>query len=459
MTGSILVKDATVATFDGRSRVLKSAWVWVEDGRYAKVGSAEEVRPFARHPDISIEGQGKVVMPGFVNTHVHLAQSLLRGAVPDDVRLLDWLRKWVWPLQGSFEGEDGVVSAQLALLEMIKAGTSAFVATSVNGRYDPGKVVKAVHGSGIRCALGRQVMDIPGYASEKDALPSSLVEEKEASIRSFKELHRRWNGRDGRIWIWLSPRTPGACSDALFVEISDLLREFDSGLTMHLAEIRDDVAYFASRATTPSAFLHSRGLLRPKTVYVHCVWLSKDDILEFAKRGSTISHNPSSNMKLGSGIAPVAEMLKAGVNVTLGTDGGPSNDTYDLLRECKLAALLQKVKLSDPRAMGYLDVLRMGVTNGYKALGIGEAAGTIEEGKEADFIVFDMTRPHLVPAIDPLSNIVYAATGQDVIDLFVGGRAIMLDRKVLTLDEEEVVEKAAKRASSLFERAAIPRKS
>jgi 5-methylthioadenosine/S-adenosylhomocysteine deaminase len=455
LTGSILVRDASVATFDQRSRFYESASVYVEDGRFMKVGRPEEVRPLAVHPDVVIDGRNKLVMPGFVNTHVHLAQSLLRGSVPDNVTLLDWLTRWVWPLQGNFEGEDGRVSAELTLLEMIKGGTTAFIATSINGRYGPDKVAEAVHASGIRAALGRQVMDIPGYASKKEALPASLQEDKEVSLKSFEALRRRWDGKDGRLWIWLSPRTPGACTDSLFKEVSAILDERGSGLTMHLAEIQDDIVYFRDRGTTPAGFLDRMGLLKDKTVYVHCVWLSDADIRRFAKGGSTISHNPSSNMKLGSGIAPVTKMLKAGANVALGTDGGPSNDTYDMLRECKLAALLQKVASRDPRALGYSDALTMAITNGYRSMGLVGVAGRVESGYKADFIIIDLDSPHLTPSPNPLSNIVYSATGQDVSHVFVDGRALMLGRKVTTLDEKKVLREARKSAASLVARAGL----
>jgi cytosine/adenosine deaminase-related metal-dependent hydrolase len=241
--------------------------------------------------------------------------------------------------------------------------------------------------------------------------------------------------------------------------MASVLDEHGSGLTMHLAEIQDDITYFRERGTTPAKFLEKMGLLKDKTVYVHCVWLSDADIREFAKGGSTISHNPSSNMKLGSGIAPVVKMLKAGVNVALGTDGGPSNDTYDMLRECKLAALLQKVALRDPRALGYDDALTMAITNGYRSMGLEGVVGRVESGYRADFIVIDLDSPHLTPSLNIMSNIVYSATGQDVSHVFVDGRALMLDKKVTTLDEKKVLREARKSAASLVERAGLDRPS
>ncbi len=298
-------------------------------------------------------------------------------------------------------------------------------------------------------------MDMPGYASKKNALPPGLREDKEKSLKSFSQLHHRWDGRDGRIWVWLSPRTPGACSDQLFSRLAELLTEHGPGLTMHLAEIKDDIAYFRKRGTTPGRFLAKAGLLRQNTVYVHCVWLSQEDVNAFVKGGSTISHNPSSNMKLGSGVAPVVMMLKAGANVALGTDGGPSNDTYDMLRECKLAALLQKVALRDPKALRHQDVLRMAVTNGYRSLGLDRSIGRVIEGYKADFVTVDLRSPHLTPAFNLMSSIVYCASGADVSDVFVDGRALMLDRKVLALDEGAVLAAAQRRAERLVERAGL----
>lgn len=456
MAESIFIKGATIATFDGGLAVLKHGSALVEDGRFVKVGKAEEVRRSVSRPDIVIDGRRKLVMPGLVNTHAHLAQSLLRSVVPDDVSLLDWLRRWVWPLQASFAKDDGVVSARLALLEMIRTGTTAFVATSINGRYDPNRVAEAVRRSGIRAALGRQVMDVAGYAREEGALPEGLIEDPGDSLKSFRQLRRRWNDKEGMISVWLSPRTPGALSPNLLEELGCLLKETGAGLTMHLAEVKADIAYFKSLGTTPSAFLSRYGLLGRKAVYVHCVWLDDEDIAAFARNGASVSHNPSSNAKLGSGIAPVVDMMRRGVNVALGTDGGPSNDTYDMIRECKLAALLQKVSALDPAAIRALDVLKMAVTGGYRAMGLERTLGKIKEGMAADFITLDLKAPHLTPSFDVLSNVVYAASGQDVNDVVVAGRPLMLNRKVLTLDEERVLSDASSHAEAIAQRAALP---
>jgi 5-methylthioadenosine/S-adenosylhomocysteine deaminase len=450
-----LVKDALIETFDGRSTTLKGGYLYTEGGKFVAVGKKEQVMPVAAHPEFSIDGRGKLVMPGFVNTHVHLAQSLLRGLVPDDVKLMEWLTKWVWPIQASFTGYDGVLSARLALAEMIRAGTTAFVATSINGRYDPDGVARAVLDSGMRAALGRQVMDVPGYATKGSVIPEGLVEDPERSLSSFRQLHKRWDGREGRIWIWLSPRSPGACTDELYGRLAQHLHEYDAGVTMHLAEVRDDLKFFNERGTTPSSFLRSHRLLKPKAIYVHCVWITVRDMMDMARAGCSVSHNPSSNMKLGSGIAPVSSMIEHGVNVTLGTDGGPSNDSYDLIREAKVATLLQKVANLDPSAFSFSQALEAAISNGYRALGIDGTAGKIREGYDADFIVLDLRRPHLIPSLGHLSNLVYSACGSDVRDVVVGGQPLMMDGKLLTLDEEEILDRSEEEAAKILERAGL----
>lgn len=393
-----------------------------------------------------------MILPGLVNTHVHLAQGLLRGLVPDTIPLIKWLKDWVWPLQGNFQGRDGEVSAKLTMLEMIHTGTTTYLATSIHSRYDFDAIAKAVLDSGIRAALAKQTMDVPGYAEEQGIIHPGMMEDRKKSIGLFKEMYRKWDGKEGRVWVWLSPRTPGACSDSLYKELSELKDEFNAGLTMHLAEVKEDIRYFRSRGTTPAKFVKRLGLVGPKTVYVHCVWFKDEDIEIFAKTGTSVSHNPSSNAKLGSGIAPVSKMVRKGVNVTIGTDGGPSNDDYDMIREMKMALLLQKVRELDPTSLELSTVLRMATINGAKALGLEKELGSLETGKKADFIVIDVRKPHLTPTMSQLSNLIYSGTGMDVRDVVIDGRFVKKDGKVLSLNEEEVLERAEKHARRLYER-------
>ena len=448
---SILIKNAYIATADERNTIIKEGSIYIEGGEIVEIG--KDVK--SKTAEFVIDGKDKIVTPGLINTHVHLAQGILRGLVPDNVALIEWLKDWVWPLQGNMDEEIMDVSTKLTLLEMINSCTSSFIATSINARYGADRVVENVYRSGMRAAIGKQIMDISGYADHPQIIHKGLIEDAQLSIKIFEQLYSKWNGKDSRIWIWFSPRTPGAVSDELFRTIAQIVKEKDSGVTMHLAEVRDDIRYFKERGTTPGRFLKELGMLGRKFIYVHGVWLNEEDMEIFASSKTSVSHNPSSNCKLGSGIAPVTKMLAHGVNVALGTDGGPSNDDYDMVREMKLALLLAKVSNLDPQAIDVLTALRMATYNGAYAMGIENMVGSLKKGMKADIAIFNLRAPHLVPSLQPLSNLVYSGTGADCLHLIVDGKFLKKDGKVLTVNEEEVYEKANKYAAELLSRAKL----
>lgn len=450
---SILIHSAYVVTVNQTNDVFKNGAVFIEDNKISAVGDTDEVKKYASHAEFVLDGTNKVVLPGLINTHVHLAQALLRGFVPDYADGISWLRDYVWPLQGNMTPEEAKVSAELAILEMINTGTTSFLATSINGRYDVEKIIQTVFKSGMRSAIGRQMMDIPGYADKPQMLHPGLVEDPEESIKNFVQMFKSWNDKDGRIWIWISPRTPGGATDALYKRIADLVREYDSGVTMHLAEIKDDITYFKSRSTTPSKFVKDLGMIGPKYVFVHGVWLTQEDIEIFAQYGSSVSHNPCSNCKGANGIAPVVDMLKHKLNVSLGTDGGPSNDSYDLLREIKMMLLIQKVVHSDPAAMTLMEGIRVATINGARAIGQQKTIGSLESGKKADLAIFDLKNPHLRPkTITPLSNLIYAGSGTDASDVIIDGKFVKRLGKILTLDQDDILGRVDKMAFALRER-------
>ncbi len=448
---SVLIKNAFIATADDEQPIIREGSIYVEDDRIVEIGKSIQ----NKSAEYVIDGKDRIVLPGLINTHVHLAQGILRGLVPDNVSLIEWLRDWVWPLQGNLDENIMDISTKLTLLEMINTGTSAFVATSINARYGVNRVVENVYRSGMRAAIGKQIMDIPGYADHPQMLHAGLIEDYQLSLKIFNDLFSKWNGKDDRIWIWFSPRTPGAVSDELFRTIAEIVREKNSGVTMHLAEVKDDIRYFSGRGTTPGRFLKEVGMIGRKYVYVHGVWLNEEDMKIFASTGTSVSHNPSSNSKLGSGIAPVTKMLKNGVNVTIGTDGGPSNDDYDMIREMKLALLLQKVSNLDPQAIDVFTVLKMATYNGAKAMGIEKETGKLKKGMKADIAIFNTRVPHMLPRLQPLSNLIYSGTGSDCTDLIVDGKFLKRDGKVLTIDEEEVYEKADEYAAELLSRSGL----
>ena len=452
----LYVRGKFVITMDKERRVIKDGCVAIEDGRIIAVGKCEELdKDFKGRAKEVIDEPRSIVMPGLIDTHVHMVQGMLK-ACANYLRLIPWLTKRVWPLQGNMTEEDALAAASLTVLEMIKTGTTTFLETGMVGRYGPDRIIEMVHDSGLRAAIARHVMDMTGYASEENALHPGLVESGEQSMGDTIRLYNKYHGWDGRIFIWFGPRTPGAVSIELFREISAKARELKTGITMHLAEVPEDVEYMTKEfGRKPVEFAHWVGLTGDNVVLVHVVWVSDDEISLLARTGTHVSHNPSSNSKLGSGIARVADMLKAGVNVTLGCDGGPSNDNYDMIEEMKIAALLQPAVKHDASVIRAEDVLEMATVRGAKALGLEREVGSIEVGKKADIIVVNYWDPKLMPLNDPVSHLVYAAHGDDVKHVIVDGKVIMRDRKVLTMDEDKVLENVQKHARELFERAGV----
>jgi len=452
---SVLVEDGIVVTMDSRRRVLHGGSVMIQDGKITGVGESASLRRSHR-PEVRIQAKAMAVIPGLVDTHVHLAQGLLRGCA-DDLSLLDWLKKRVWPLQASFTEEDGRASAELSMVEMLKSGTTSFVGVDVVSRYGFDGIARAVTRAGMRGALAKSVMDSPGYGTKHSMMPDGLVEEKEASISETKAMVRKWNNvGDGLVRAWVAPRSLGGCTKELYREVAELAREYGTRVTMHLAEVKEDVKYARKNfGMTPFEFIQSVGLAGPGSLFAHMVWLTDSDIRRVARSGSNVAHCPSSNLKLASGIPKIPEMLRAKVNVGLGCDGAPCNNTYDMIREMKLAAVIQKARLLDPQVMPAADVLEMATVNGARAMGLQAQVGSIEVEKRADLALIDLRKPHLVPHRDIISAIVYSAMGSDVDAVLVDGRVVLNHGKVTTIDEEKVVEDVQGRLEELVARSGV----
>jgi len=451
---SILIEGGTVVTMDPRGRIIRDGSVMVEDGRITSVGRPDSAK--GKKPDQRISAKGMVVIPGLIDTHVHLAQGLLRGCA-DDLALVDWLRERVWPLQGNFTESDGRVSAELSMLEMLKSGTTSFVGVDVVSRYGFDGIAAAVEKAGMRGALAKSVMDSPGYGTKRRIMHPGLVESRDASVAEAKAMIRKWNEvRDGLVRVWFAPRSLGGCTRELYEEVAGLARDYRARVTMHLAEVREDVKYAKENfGSTPVEFVEKVGLVGPHVLFAHMVWLEDPDIRRVAKTKTNVAHCPSSNLKLASGIPKVPEMMKEGVNVGLGCDGAPCNNTYDMVREMKLAAVIQKARLLDPTVMPAAKVLEMATINGAKAMGMQREVGSIEVGKKADLVLIDLMKPHLVPYRDVVSSVVYSATGGDVDTVIIDGRVVLRKGKALTLDEERVMEEAVRHQEELLARADI----
>jgi len=452
----IYVRGKFVITMNKKREVLRDGCVAVEDGEIVAVGKCSELdKDFRGRAAEEVNAEKHIVLPGLINTHVHLVQGMLK-ACANYRKLISWLKECVWPLQGNMTQEEALASATLTILELIKSGTTSFLETGLVGRYGPDKIIETILKSGLRAAVSRHVMDMSGYALEKGALHEGLVEDGETSMKDTLRLYSKYHGREGRVYVWFGPRTPGAVSVELYREIVERAKELKTGITMHLAEVREDVEYTTKTFNMkPVDFAKWLGLVGPNVVLVHVVWVTDDEINTLAKTRTNVSHNPSSNGKLGSGIARVSDMLRAGVNVTLGTDGGPSNDNYDLIEEMHVAIILQNAYKMDPEALRAEDVLEMATIRGAEALGLSDKVGSIEVGKRADLITIKYWDPKLMPMNDPISHVVFAANGSHVQDVIVDGKIIMKNRNVLTLDEDEVLREVELRSSELFKRTGI----
>ena len=451
----MLFTNATIITMNPKREILTHGALLISGTNIASIGKTNDL--IDKHPAEEIyDCQGNVLLPGLIDTHVHLAQAMIRGCA-DDLGLLDWLIKRVWVLQGSYSEDDGKASAALCALEMIKSGTTSFIECMLAEVYGFDGVAQTVIKSGMRAALGKIVMDLPSYAGAENVMHPGMTENGETSVNNTLAAFDKWNGAaDGRIQVWFGARTPGGVSPQLYDQISQLAQERDMGITVHISEVKEDIDYAVSQGyRSPVEFCQAHGLLSPRSVLAHCVWTDEEDFKLLAETGAHVTHNPVSNGKTATGIAPINGMLKAGVNVSLGCDGGPSNNTYDMVRDMRMVSYLANILEGDPTVVPAETVLEMATINGAKALGWEDQIGSIEIGKKADFIIIDMDKPHLTPAPDPVSTIVYAANGSDVDSVVIDGEFVMKNRRVLTLDEEKIVEEARSRFPEVMKRGGL----
>jgi cytosine/adenosine deaminase-related metal-dependent hydrolase len=449
----MLFENATIITLDAERRIIRDGTLAVSGSRLAGVGKRDEIRrQFAQDKD-RVDLKGMVVIPGLVNTHVHLSQALIRGCV-DDMGLIDFLAKGIWVLMGNYDEDDGRISTELCILEMLKSGTTAFVESMLAGHYGFDGIARVVESSGIRAALSKIVMDTASYV-EGNPMHPGMVEDGDVSLQQALDMHARWEGAaDGRIQVWFGPRPPGGTSADLYRRMTAAAKERGMGITMHLAEVREDVAYIRSQyGMRPVEFLESVGMVGRRVLLIHTVWLDDDDIQRLARTGTHVTHNPVSNTKLASGIAPIPAMLAAGVNVGLGTDAATCNNTFDMINDMRWASCIHKVNTSDPTVTPCETVLEMATINGAKAMGLESEIGSLEVGKRADFVALDLDKPHVVPAPDPVSAIVFSAKGSDVDTVVIDGKVVVAGGQALTMDEERILREAKERAEELFQRA------
>ncbi len=371
-----------------------------------------------------IDAKGGIIMPGLINTHTHAAMTCFRG-LADDLPLMNWLHDHIFPAEAKLTPDMVYSGALLACAEMILSGTTCFC----DMYLFEDKVAEAAKSAGMRAVVGEVLYDFP----------SPNYGPIEAGFRYAEEMIRKWQG-DSLITVATEPHSPYLCAPELLKTAAEMSRVHQIPLIIHVSETQSEVAQIQEKyGCTPVAHLANLDVLGPNLLACHCVALSDHDISLLQQTDTKVSHNPESNMKLASGIARVPELLKAGVCVGLGTDGCSSNNNLDLFSEMDMAAKLHKVSTLDPTVMDALTVLEMCTCQGAKALGLEKICGSLEPGKQADIIVIDMNRPHLIPMYHPESHLVYSARGSDVVTSVIDGKVVMENRHLLTLDAEKVM--------------------
>jgi 5-methylthioadenosine/S-adenosylhomocysteine deaminase len=435
MAKTVLIKGGTLLTMNARNEIVE-ADLLIEDDRIASIG----VR--GAKADATIDASGCAVLPGLVQTHVHLCQTLFRGAA-DDLPLIDWLKKRVWPLEAAHSAQSLRASARLGIAELVKGGTTCALTMETVNHTEA--VFRAVEETGFRATVGKCMMD------KGDDVPEALLEETANSVSESLRLLKEWNGRaNGRIRYCFAPRFAISCTEELLQEVAALARLHEVIVHTHASENRTEIEMVKSETGRRNIeYLDSVGLTGTNVVLAHCVHLDASEMDLLARSGTHVAHCPSSNLKLGSGVAPVAELLERGISVSLGADGAPCNNRLDMFTEMRTAALLQKA-LRGPDAFPAGRTLRMATIDGARALGLETEIGSLEEGKKADLTIIDVKALHMTPRADLVSTVVYAATAADVRTVVVDGNLLLDDGHLTTLDEPSIIQDANEQGRALM---------
>jgi len=423
----LVVSGGTVLTMAGAN--IDDGAVAIDKGVIVGVGKRADIaRQFEGKE--TIHATGNAVLPGFVNAHTHVPMVLFRG-IADDRDLMDWLQHFIFPAEAKNVSADFVRwGTRLAAAEMIRSGTTTFT----DMYYFESVVAAEAKKAGLRGVVGETMIDFP-------VADNKTWDDAVAYVRKFV---KEWQG-DRLITPALAPHAPYTVSEAHLRQVRALATELHAPILIHVAETQNEIKTIKEQhnGLRSGAYLDSLGFLGPDVVAAHGVWLDADEIKTFAQRGTGVAHCPESNMMLASGVAPVVDMRRGGMNVGLGTDGpAGSNNNLDMVEEMASAARLQKVSKGDPKALSARDVLEMATIGGARVLGLDKKIGTLERGKRADLVIVDLRQAKTQPVYAVESAIVYAASGSSVVTTIVDGRVLMRDRKLLTVDEAAALQKA-----------------
>ena len=417
--------------------------VSIRDRRIAAVASN-----ITETHDLVIDARGGFVLPGFIQTHIHLCQTLFRGYA-DDLTLMEWLRTRVWPMEAAHNAASLRASARLAATELLCSGTTSVL--TMETVHDTDVVFETIVECGLRATIGKCMMD------SSDEAPARLQESTQSSLDESVALVKRWkNAADGRVRAAFAPRFAVSCSRELLEAVASLAEDHRSLVHTHASESRDEIAIVKERSGGLSnlAYFEALRLASPRLCAAHCVWVDESEQQMMAEHDVKVMHCPGSNLKLGSGVAPVPEMRARGITVSLGADGAACNNRLDMFDEMRTAAVLQAMR-RQPGVLTARDVVSMATRAGARTLGLESEIGSIEAGKRADVIIVDRDRPHLATGPDPYSTLVYAARGTDVRATVVDGELLVDEFAPVRLDRDAIAAEARHAARQLAARAGL----
>ncbi len=430
-----VIYNGIIVTMNPDAEIFENGLVCIRRGKIEKIFHTKpEIFPEAAE---KIDARGGIVMPGLVNTHTHMPMTLFRG-LADDLPLDQWLNHHIFPAEAKHINPESVrVGTMLACAEMLLSG----ITTCCDGYFLEEYVAEAVQEMGIRAVLGHGIIDFPAPGIPNPA----------ENVKTALAFAEKWSNVSPLIRPSIFCHSPYTCSAETLKNAKSAANERGLLFQIHVSETKAEKEQMINlHGLSPVAYLDRLGIIDKNTLLVHCVWVDEKDIEIIAKRGACISHNPESNMKLASGIAPVPQFLKAGITVGLGTDGCASNNNLDLFGEIDTAAKLHKVSTLNPTVMDAHTVLKMATIEGAKAIGLGDQIGSLETGKAADIVIVDTNQPHLTPMYDPVSHMVYAAQGSDVRDVMINGKRLVRNRELCRVNLVKILEKATEIGKRIF---------
>ena len=431
----ILIHNCTILPMNRRDTIIRNGLIATKKDKITYVG--RETKAPKIKAETTINGKDKVATPGLINCHTHLPMTLFRG-IAEDQPLTTWLTQTIWPLEAKLTSNDIYQGALLGCLENIKNGTTTFA----DMYFHEERIAKAVEKAGLRAVLAQGIIEAEDRQKGEHMLKESV---------EFAQKHNGY--ADGRVTTQLGPHAVYTCSPQLLTQTREGASKLNIGIHIHIAESKQMAKLVKKRhGLTEIELLENINFLKSNVLAAHCIHLTEKEMQIMAEHNVKVSYNPTANMKIASGTPKIKTLTDLGITVGIGTDGPASNNNLDMFEEMKTAALLQKIRYMDPTVLKAQQVLEMATTDGAKSLGLEKTVGSLEVGKKADIILIDFRKPHLTPLHDPYANIVYSARGSDVDTVIVDGKILMEERKVKTLDELEVMQKAQRTASDLLTR-------